>query len=717
MYFEIISQLSIIFRADGNLFYSCISTFSGTQGTAVPSFQPRPYPAYGHSQHAFRPPAGLYNPNQRGQNGAAGYYGAPVMVSPGGYMRAGGSYPYGGGAGGSEAEYAHVHAHAQQFGQYAAGHRYPMYGTDMNNRSTYDPRKQSSGAQSGMDFSRTVSASFGENTSKSSNENKGRNEKESLDALHKFNAYYNRKAEDEESIGSKADSDRSWKLLNQVASIEEEKFRHEEAGRLGATSPIDEHLDSEKTNGSSRFTNMPTPSKLASLNSLSSVASAQEPLDTSNSKDELDLIQCASSGSLLFTTHDDTYAKRGREEREDRQDSVRGGEDELRRATSGSPPNVGNLSMKDEDYEDNGRPMKKSRSTNDDFYDNPPSYTFSLESAASFSKDQQFSTLPALPEKPRQSSYLGPLESKDKNDNGKDDLLLWEIKGQDSFPEGITPSFSFGKESSSGETENIGHADDMSKQDHNGRRSVQSHLSHDNNMKHEAETGNNVSKINDINKVNRTLSGTTKYPPRAASWVTGSSSFNRDPSHRMPTNLYAHNGTIPPPVRSYSGSVSMQSHHHRPGQMKQTGMLGNYSQDNSCGRSSPASSGVNSMASRYGPLHGPYGVPLPRHIAQSDAHLPPSFRPPVAALAGPVNIGRRAPPPAVYIMSSPPGGRPAGSHARHLSDSGDASKQQQQSGIYNWNKNDDSRLSEILKKFKNPKDWDSIAKEFGRGKT
>lgn len=38
-------------------------------------------------------------------------------------------------------------------------------------------------------------------------------------------------------------------------------------------------------------------------------------------------------------------------------------------------------------------------------------------------------------------------------------------------------------------------------------------------------------------------------------------------------------------------------------------------------------------------------------------------------------------------------------------------------GIYCWTKEDDFRLTEIMKKYKNPKEWEPIANEFGRGKT
>ncbi len=757
----------IIVHLTHSVFALCLYvSLTGLQGASVPGFQPRAYPMYAQPQHvaALRAP-GLYNPNQRVVNGAStsasAYYGAPVMVSPGGYLghvHHGAYYQGGEMERGNHAAYGHYAANA--------GRYHPVYGagapptnnatSDLNSRSTFDPRttiqhqappaaaNSNPHSHTGMDFSRTVSSSFGETNS---NENK-KELASSAESEHKFESYYtrSRKNDDDRSVASKADSDRSWKLLNQVASIceEEERARSEGAERLGATSPIDEHshrhqLDSTErsvASGSHRpqkFSNMPSPSKLAPLNSLSSVASVQEPLDTSQSKDELDLIQCASSGSLLFNTHDDTYAKRPREDREDREEYTRGGDmDEIRKAASGSPPNVGNLSMKDDDYEDDGRPMKRSRSTNEeDFYDQPPSYTFSLESATSFSKDQQFSTLPELPENTKQSSYLGPLEaSRDKNDAGRDNMLapskFWEIKGQDSFnglsvdsniagKAGDGPVFgtSFSFESKTGEQGN-GHDGFEEPSKYDGRRSVHSQDSRMIDYKQDRELNNN--KATDSNHMDTTTrpSGTEKYPPLSATWVTASSSFNRDQpgrGRRMPTGLY---GTLPPQVRNFHPNAALQAQQLHVSQMKNNpaNVLRNYSHDSS-DKTSQAASVVSSVPSRMGPIHGPYGTILPPHIPQSDSHLPPSFRPPHPALAGQVNI--RAPPQAVYIMSSPPGGRPSDVISRHVSS--EASSKATSGGVYNWTKEDDARLTDIMKKFKNPKDWEPIAKEFGRGKS
>jgi hypothetical protein len=38
-------------------------------------------------------------------------------------------------------------------------------------------------------------------------------------------------------------------------------------------------------------------------------------------------------------------------------------------------------------------------------------------------------------------------------------------------------------------------------------------------------------------------------------------------------------------------------------------------------------------------------------------------------------------------------------------------------GVYGWSQDEDDRLTEVMKKYKNPRDWEPIAKEHGCGKT
>ena len=129
------------------------------------------------------------------------------------------------------------------------------------------------------------------------------------------------------------------------------------------------------------------------------------------------------------------------------------------------------------------------------------------------------------------------------------------------------------------------------------------------------------------------------------------------------------------------------------------------------GGSAPASSGFHPPRSSNSPHH-PYRMysddtnvfpPPPRMVSgmpptsRSDFQPPPDF-------AAPHNPHlQRRPPQAVYIMSSSPAD---GNHTAPRTGG----------GIYSWTREDDNRLTEVMKKYKNPRDWEPIAKEHGRGK-
>jgi len=350
------------------------------------------------------------------------------------------------------------------------------------------------------EFTRAVSSSFGDSVkSKSSDkENKGKNcpsnIKGALSNTKKGSPYesmsnYNKQEDpvDDSSIAS----DKSWRQLNQVASLEDDHEKEKERQMnsnpqdklIVNKSSISSNTSSSRTNvmsnnmscNTSKLKNEPTPSKLASLNDLSSVASIQEPIDTSNSKDDdsvknidfsgaPDLLNCASSsGSLLFHHQDESLTKRPREGRGDTETVHRNEVDEeIRGAPSTSPPNVADLSMKEKDKY---RPNKKRRNSGDKesgnssngYYDKSPSYTFSIESVPSFPKDEnKNSAFPTLPPRPGSASSssltaLEPLSHPEKANGGQSNrdrdgndghipssMPSWEITGQDSFGGALT---------------------------------------------------------------------------------------------------------------------------------------------------------------------------------------------------------------------------------------------------------------------------------------
>ena len=91
-----------------------------------------------------------------------------------------------------------------------------------------------------------------------------------------------------------------------------------------------------------------------------------------------------------------------------------------------------------------------------------------------------------------------------------------------------------------------------------------------------------------------------------------------------------------------------------------------------------------------------------RYPQQRIHHAPDEFQPPPREY-----IHNNKPPPTVFIVSNPNRNRPNDSSINVSS----AMK-----GVYSWSKDDDARLTDVMKKFRNPKDWEPIAKEHGRGK-
>lgn len=118
--------------------------------------------------------------------------------------------------------------------------------------------------------------------------------------------------------------------------------------------------------------------------------------------------------------------------------------------------------------------------------------------------------------------------------------------------------------------------------------------------------------------------------------------------------------------------------------------------------------------SMYSPHQSP-GYPKP---GVPNAYLPPSadFRVPPQGQIG------KGPPPPVYLMPSghpgsgliPP--RPGMGHPSMMM----APKPHIKGptgAVFSWTKDDDTKLVEVMKKYKNPRDWEPVAREHGRGKS
>lgn len=143
-------------------------------------------------------------------------------------------------------------------------------------------------------------------------------------------------------------------------------------------------------------------------------------------------------------------------------------------------------------------------------------------------------------------------------------------------------------------------------------------------------------------------------------------------SHGPPPGAQGHYGQYPPRI---SHSASFSHSQGGPGPM-----MRNYSEE------------------RVSPPPGPSGMRGGNGQGRAGFQPPPEFMAPHNP-----HLARR-PQQTVYLMSSPPGGH--GNQATKTA-----------GGTFSWSKDDDIRLTEIMKKYKNPRDWEPIAKEHGRGRT
>lgn len=586
-----------------------------------------------------------------------------------------------------------------------------------------------------------------------------------------------------------ASDDSSWKQLKQVHSVDDSAIRE----RIKKEKEDDEHIQMEQqpASNSSSLTNSPTdgpermhahkesqrvvaaaaaavdPKQSSSLDSLSSVASAQRPLQTSAKKAEksaaaarseppppspgndsasLDLMKCSSgsSGLLHLPPHQRNIeglifeGKRGRdEERGDiNTGSIGAATDEIRRApseyddvkiaTESQPPfkrarveekketsktsdtkaKASPLSIicspsAEKSKESSGRP--KTAAAKPDYsspqpmegslYDRPPAYSYSMDSAPSLPRDgsgiRKQPSYPSLPPRPGSSSSSTMTPGAMQVDEARvPSVPSWEIHAQDSFGngsigggQGLTSSFSFQdypmlpiNESDSG---SHGHPPppNMPPPGHPGHPPPHLPPGHHHphlesrNQSFEGGHYHGGGSFHRTDSMDISYSGrpTVSYsagpghqgpfPPHAPSWGTAGSGGSHPSVYQPPPGHY----------QSYGGT--RMPHEYT--------VMRNYSHDSAHRTSPPLGPGMH-------PRRGPPGA----------------FQPP-SEFAAPHNPHlMRRPPPAVYIMPT-----------------SQAASQKRGSGVFSWSKDDDSRLSEIMKKYKNPRDWEPIAKEHGRGKT
>eukprot|EP00535_Pseudo-nitzschia_heimii_P011787 CAMPEP_0197197888 /NCGR_PEP_ID=MMETSP1423-20130617/33089_1 /TAXON_ID=476441 /ORGANISM="Pseudo-nitzschia heimii, Strain UNC1101" /LENGTH=1090 /DNA_ID=CAMNT_0042651715 /DNA_START=72 /DNA_END=3344 /DNA_ORIENTATION=- len=517
--------------------------------------------------------------------------------------------------------------------------------------------------------------------------------------------------------------------------------------------------------------------KTSSLDELCSVASAQAPMDTEGSNKKknssvanapsspgtvdsasLDLMKCSSDGSgllnlvppkgegLLYDNKDEQVEERG-----DKGESAKGGE-ELRRAPSDldekPPKKKARVDSKEalkveksplsitcspsaaatkKGFDNRKAPSSQSSTINktdfhaspnlggNSLYDKPPTYSYSMDSAPSLPRGSKnkhsTSSNPALPPRPTSSSSSTltpgniPMENQDPTNGVVSSIPSWEINAVDSFGggsvggQGLSNNFSFQDYPMLSATEsNLGNSDNRSMPPQSSALpphtlSPGQHYGGMNHPRMHPHQQNHPV----LESRNQSFEG-GHYHGGGSFHRTDSMDYGRGPGPAYHDGGYKHGyqGPFPPHAPSWGTAASAQSHPsyqqgHPGGHHSYMGgrmgdyppVMRNYSHDSGHRASPPP-----------GPI-GPHG----RHYMHRP---PPNFQPPPEFVAPHNPQLTRRPPPAVYIMSSQGANHPNSKRG---------------TGVFSWSKDDDRRLTEIMKKYKNPRDWEPIAKEHGMGKS
>lgn len=703
----------------------------------------------GYSAAAYALQAGRYQQEQGLRQGdLAGYRGGQYGYQDPRYAAAAAA-----GYGDGSRQFGRAVAAPYQAGQHRSAH--------------YDPRY---GAQQG-NFTRAVSNSFDRSTGTKGSENAGSARAPGgapggkVDQSTSMRPIYFPQEQGDIRPGSSASvpDDHSWGQLNQVASVDDStlaRARLADYEKMSAENKAYDVTTKEKEirqppSNSSSLTNSPveahdtagekpnpSPSKLAPLDSLSSVASAQEPMETSpkdskerkssgngpsspgSSNGSLDLMKCHSGSSGLLHSFPGTHGRSmsgssflldnkrlmaAGEVPPAKKSRVMGAGESDQKKRDGKPSNlptghgyVHGMSLQDRV---SAATSGFSSSATSAFLgasvypslDRAPSYTYSIDSVPS----KEY-TYPSLPPRPgsTSSSTVAPsgsmqLDAPLGSASGARDGIVgalpsWDmLHAQDSFGAGsvgaggapIVGNFSFSQDypmlsasgSNLGNTAGTGQGTMNAAQTQANQQAAQQEGRHHGPPTSLLESRNQSFEGGYYHGGDHGYIGaggaradnlasqykTSQFPPQASSWGAASSSASTQPTH--PGSTYQ-----VPPLAQYMSSARAFSRN----------MMRNYSEDSAARTSPPIAGGAAS-----------------------------GFQPPSDFVA-PLPQLRRPPPQAVYIMSS------------------DGTKKRDQTltskaagGVYGWSKEEDDRLAEVLKKFKNPRDWEPIAQAHGYNKS
>ena len=720
-----------------------------------------PPPVYPQQQSGSYPPPHF---EQRGHHSTGafqprdvGSFPAPMQVSPGGgryyyssaHSRSFGGYeqrypqgadfsmaqsypqqPPRGGGGSYPPMYPPQYSGSFDGPQHRSGPPPPSWGSPSYGRPPYqapvqhpDYRSQPQHVSNSGNFSRAVSSSFDRSIKSSAG---GHEKMHGVDPSHSPKValahahHHHHAATDSGSVSE----DASWGALKQVHSVDEEEMRKRLSKRKDTKTDV---VVNEPTSNSSSLTNSPTAEHEknkavaaaaagqppSSLDSLSSVASAQEPLDTSKvskvpspdgSAPSLELMKCPSGTSaLLLPSHqrslshfslsgmeskdtvkrESDYEEREGMDDDDDDDKTEGPSAKKARIDSDkksplsiscSPPTTpGGTKKKAIDHRMH-QPQPRYPTTKESpaFYDKPPSYSYSMESAPPMPhgmppRPESYPNIPQQRPGSSASSTITPMNvdgHEMRHPPAVGQMPSWELHGQDSFGGAsvagvgggpLMGSLSFYQDYPIGPSSSMDHG-------HSMPGPPPPHM-------HPPPHVGNPNQT--LESRNQSFEGGHYH----GSFARSDSMMSYEAQQRQMSfdHQGRYQGSFPPHAPSWGSASSYPQGYGGPPMHQRMGyppMMRNYS-DDSGARASPPPGGMRMMPPNFPP--------------------PPEFRAPpsmVNSKGGHQNT----------IMTSPyhPNAKV---------------------GPFGWSKEEDDRLTEIMKKYKNPRDWDPIAKEHNRGRT
>ena len=602
-------------------------------------------------------------------------------------------------------------------------------------------------------FSRTVSGSF-EKSDAGSKDGSGK----PATFSHDLNAYNNANGKSGQSkyVGAKDDvsegaaSDHSWGMLHQVQSVDEHQLK--------AATAVQKEEDSKASNAdSARETlvinpsdkaqpSLSTPSKLKSLTSLSSVASAQEPIpeayDSANFCDSNPVggghkrthsfdqpISIQDINKCQGDRHSTRSNKKARSIAKP-EESIKGRTTDKSKdspsplSISCTPPASPGLKSNIPVATLTNSSASAQEGDNSSLSASPeiPNYSFSIESMPSFSKDatKDGSFTTGLPPRPGSvsSGSIGPAPGRNGSDTIHHSMPSWDMNGSDSIIGGI----SIGSQEGRGLFSSFSFTNDYHMLTQNGSQlgyAMGSQLLSDGSA---SQSNSRDSEKNGQKPKEEKEEHTGKATAKRLSTAIDES---RNPSFDQSNQAIQQGGIAR--TDTFDTSYTMSSILSGPYMQPMTGQFPLHAPSWTSTGSGPTPKFHQSHPGMRGnPMYSPHrtGVPIPRTFTDDSAksstgYGPPPisnvFHPGYAMHSG--QIGKRPPPqyvmaPGSGAMGNPlpprpfPNGRGSGPKGQGVGH-----------GVFNWSKDDDARLTDIMKKYKNPRDWEPVARDHGRGKS